>query len=164
MNDDKPDAIFWVDSDIVLPPYAIARMAHYQEDFVTGIYFQKEDLHWPLIANLNSAKTGFQWWIGWPNDVLAPIDGCGFGCVLTSLKMIRDMGEPPWFHFDKFSEDFTFCLKAKEAGYQLKVDTGIICDHLGAPKRATIDDFKRAHPTIYPKETEDNGTIRSSIA
>lgn len=154
------DAIFWVDSDVVLPPYAIARMAHYGRDFVTGIYFQKEPPHFPLIAHLNKEQNGFQWYMTWPKDTLAPIDGCGFGCVLTSLKMIRDIGEPPWFHFNKFSEDFTFCMKARDAGYPLLVDTGVLCEHQGSPKKATFEDFKRCHPKFYPQEEYANGSVR----
>ena len=150
------DAVFWVDSDIVLPPYAIARMAHYQKDFITGIYFQKEFPYWPLIAHLNKEKTGFNWYMTWPKDTLAPIDGCGFGCVLTSVKMLRQMGEAPWFHFNKFSEDFTFCLKAADAGFPLLVDTGIICEHQGKPKKASFEDFKRSHPKFYPPEKEQD--------
>ncbi len=155
------DAIFWKDSDIILPPFAIARMAHYEKDFVTGIYFQKEKPHFPLIAHLNKEKNGFQWYMTWPKETLAPIDGCGFGCVLTSMKMIREMGEPPWFHFKQFSEDFTFCIKARDAGYNLMVDTGVICEHQGAPKKAGFEDFKKCHPKYYPQEGNNNGSVRS---
>jgi hypothetical protein len=50
-----------------------------------------------------------------PRHVVAPVDGCGFGCVLTSLALVRAL-PAPWFAFEHFSEDFDFCLKAKAAG------------------------------------------------
>jgi hypothetical protein len=149
---DDVDAIMWVDSDIILPTFAITRMANYNRDFICGIYFQKEQPHFPLIMQLNNNKDAFQFFLGWPPQTLAPIDACGFGCVLTSMKMIRAMVEKsgkPLFHFQKFSEDLNFCLKAKDSGYQLLVDTEVICGHVPAPKPITYDEFKKCNPQIY---------------
>src|SRR6185503_19577545 len=83
------EAVFWCDSDITLPVDAISRLASTKLDFVTGIYFQKVGEHWPLIANF--AEDHYNWMVCWPENVIAPIDGCGFGCVLTSTKMLREM-------------------------------------------------------------------------
>lgn len=134
------DAILWIDSDVVLPPDAITRLAHAEKDFVCGIYVQRELPHFPLIATYDARGDTFHWLQRWPANVIAPIDGCGFGCVLTSLTMLRAM-DAPWFTFEKFSEDFDFCLRARRAGYQLFVDTGVLCTHLRDPKGAGLDDF-----------------------
>lgn len=164
-DDAYPDdaAIFWCDSDVILPDYAVSQLASHGEDFVTGVYFQRHPPHWPLIANFREGggkdkRGSFQWLVKWPENVLAPIDGCGFGCLLTSLGMLRKL-EAPWFEFLKFSEDFDFCLKAKRAGYQLYVDTAVLCGHLMDPAPATFDAFKLVHPEFYLEE--DHGTVRS---
>jgi hypothetical protein len=149
---DKEDmsdaAIVWVDSDVILPLDGITRLASYDKDFVTGIYFQRGDNHWPLIAHYNKEMNNFNWVIKWPKNVLAPIDGCGFGFVLTSMNMLRKM-DPPWFKFEKFSEDLSFCLKAKEAGFQLYVDTAILCGHLADPVPVEFKDYKEAHKEFW---------------
>ncbi len=146
---DIPDesAIFWCDSDVVLPYDAITLLADQKKDFITGIYFQRAKPFYPLINTFNG--TSFHWVMNWPENVVAPIDGCGFGCVLTSVGMLRRM-EAPWFKYEKFSEDFDFCLKATKAGYQLYVNTGVICEHLRDPEGAGFDDFKRENPQFYP--------------
>ena len=156
-GNEYPDdaAIFWCDSDVVLPPDAIRRLADSGKEFVTGIYFQRRPAHMPLIAFYNGQL--FNWITNWPDNVIAPIDGCGFGCVLTSLGMLRRM-EAPWFAFKKFSEDFDFCLKAKALGYPLFVDTGVICGHLKDPEPAGIADFQRENPQFFIGGT-DNGNI-----
>ena len=145
---DYPDdaAIFWCDSDVVLPQDAIARLADHGRDFVCGIYFQRRAPHFPLVATFNG--TGFNWIMKWPESVIAPIDGCGFGCVLTSLGMLRRM-EAPWFKFTQFSEDFDFCRKAQAAGYQLYMDTGVLCKHLADPEGKGFEEFKRENPAFY---------------
>ncbi len=147
VNSDAPDdaSIFWCDSDVVLPSDAITRLADQKKDFITGIYFQRRKPHRALI-NIFNGKA-FDWVMKWPENVIAPIDGCGFGCVLTSVGMLRKMAAP-WFKYEKFSEDFDFCLKAQKAGYQLYVDTGILCEHLKDPEGATFEDFKRENAEL----------------
>jgi len=155
VNECYPDdaAIFWCDSDVVLPNDAITRLADHNRDFITGIYFQRRPPHNPLVATFNG--TAFHWIIAWPENVVAPIEGCGFGCVLTSLGMLRCM-DAPWFKFDKFSEDFAFCIKAKKAGFQLYMDTAVLCEHLGDPKGIGIDDFLATRKEIlaHPEMSE----------
>jgi len=154
------DAIFWCDSDVILPPDAISKLAAAQLDFVTGIYCQRSQPYWPLIAHFNRQKGTFNWWTQWPEQVLAPVDGCGFGCVLTSTKMLRQM-DAPWFAFTKFSEDFDFCLKAAALGYQLYVDTGVLCGHLADPKPVTLSDFAAVRDS---GGLDHHGSIRPNSA
>ena len=164
------DAVFWCDSDMILPQDAITRLMLSGKEFITGIYFQRADPYWPLIAhydpkrvNKERGKKGvFNWWVKWPENAIAPIDGCGFGCCLTKTELLRAM-DPPWFEYKEFSEDFTFCLNAKKAGYQLYVDTNILCGHLADPEPITFETYKTAHPEFYDgqKGVIEDGTIRS---
>jgi hypothetical protein len=157
VNEDV-DGIFWMDSDVIFPQDAVSRLVSHGKDFVTGIYFQRSPPHWPLIAHYNENARGrngrkgsFNWWAKWPENVLAPIDGCGFGCVYTSIEMFRKMG-PPWFEYLHFSEDFDLCLKAAKAGFQLYVDTAVLCGHLMDPRAAGFDEFRRQRPDLYGGE------------
>ena len=54
-NEEYPsDAkIVWLDSDIVLPVDAITRLARSEHDFITGIYYQRHEPFWPLVACYN---------------------------------------------------------------------------------------------------------------
>lgn len=144
--DSEADAVFWCDSDVILPADAISRLAGGGQDFITGIYFQRVAPHWPLIAGFENAH--FQWIVKWEPNMLVAIDGCGFGCVLTSTKLLREM-DHEWFSYEKFSEDFDFCLKARKLGYQLWCDTGILCGHLPDPLAVTHETFQQVHPEIF---------------
>jgi hypothetical protein len=154
----KDGYVFWADSDVILPIDAISRLVDSGKDFISGIYFQRACDHRPLIANFDEKKKNFQWLAKWPANVIAPIDGCGFGCVLTSVKMLRDMKDP-WFEYKDFSEDFTFCMNATKAGYQLYVDTGVLCGHLMDPEPATIDTYLNKNPEFKLEVTPD-GKLR----
>lgn len=159
------DGVFWCDSDVVLPSHAITSLVKAEKDFITGIYFQRREPYWPLIAHFNpkggeDGTGSFNWCVGWPEDVIAPIDGCGFGCVYTSTKLLKAIVERDgtWFHFVKFSEDFSFCLAAVAAGFQLYVHTGVLCGHLADPVPVTAEHFRRVW------EDQSDGQLRSSAS
>lgn len=143
------DGVFWADSDVVLPTTAIIQLVTRGLDFVTGIYFQRAGNHFPLIATFNEKLQSFQWLVRWPENIVAPIDGCGFGCCYTSTAMLRAMGDSDHFTYKRFSEDFDFCRKATEAGFQLHVDTSVICGHLQDPLPVTYETYKAAHPDYF---------------
>lgn len=179
--EDAPDCdgIVWVDDDVLLPPTAIKRLVSYEKDFVTGIVFQKfGDLN-PLVAKW--VGNGFSWWREFPENVLAPADGCGFGCCYTSTAMLRKIAELPaapefgkayfkkdgWFnqfpanHFGKqvdpetaMSEDFSFCMRAKLSGFQLYADTGLLCAHMIGPKFSTKRTYDKYWSEKKAKESE----------
>lgn len=147
------DGIFWCDSDIVLPAEAV-RIAAYGEDFVTGIYFQKKEPHWPLVGRYLEGRNNFQWMSCWEENCLTEVDGCGFGCVYTSMKMLRAMEAPHFEYNDHISEDLFFCLKAKRAGFQLLVDTGVLCGHLPAPVPVGRKEFEAWRERFEANSTE----------
>lgn len=181
--EDAPDAdgIIWVDDDVLLPPTAMKRLLSYGHDFVTGVVFQKMGGFNPLVAKW--CGSGFSWWQEFPPNVIAPADGCGFGICYTSTKMLRDIAALPskvvkgraYFHkdgwFDQFppdhfgknaeevnnvamSEDFSFCMRAKHAGYQLWADTGLLCSHRAGSRYATQDTFLRYQEEQKQKDAE----------
>ncbi len=137
------DAVFWCDSDVTLPVDAISKLVIEQKDFITGVYTQRRPPYWPLVASFDPVTEKFRWCVEMPPNVVAPLDGCGFGCVLTSLTLLRALPARP-FAYQKYSEDFTFCLAAKAAGFQLFVHTGVQCGHLPEPTAVGLQDFDAA--------------------
>ena len=152
------DGVFWCDSDVVLPRDAVTRLLAEDKDFITGIYFQRRTPHFPLIAHYHEQREVFNWFTEWPDNVVAPIDGCGFGCVYTSMRLLNAMGDGPWFHYQKFSEDFDFCLSARAKGFQLYVHTGVLCGHLADPVPVT----KKTFDTAWSTAKESNDGLRHS--
>lgn len=149
---ESAEGVFWCDSDVLFHEVndrggpagaadAITRLAHDDKDFVTGVLCQRQAPYFPLIARFDPSSASFNWVTGMPRDKIAPMDGCGFGCVLTSVALLRAI-PPPWFAFEKYSEDFDFCLKAKTRGFQLYADTGVRCTHLGDRQRIRVQDFE----------------------
>ena len=85
-------------------------------------------------------------------DRIFEIDGSGFGVVLMKTKLLKDS-------FDKFKtcfqpipgfgEDLSFCIRAKQLGYQLFADPNIEIGHIGK--------------TVISKNAWRNHVIKSEV-
>lgn len=129
------DYVFYVDSDIILPPDTLKKLISHDKEFVCGMYRMRRDEEVLEVYDTN--------YILFPSDKLKSlkgvieIGGCGFGCVLLQTGMLRSVDYPQFayhqaFSFDGgFSEDMDFCQKARNKNHRLFCDTSIKCEHIG---------------------------------
>ena len=131
------DYIMWIDSDMILPKNALTTLMSHDKDVVSGVYAYK------LIGAENAVTKRFK---DKAKDIyediplkeiteskrLIEVDGVGFGCVLTKVDVFRHI-KKPWFRYTpNMGEDIYFCRKAQKAGYQVYLDTSILCGHVGS--------------------------------
>lgn len=140
------EGLFWVDDDLLMPAYALTALAAPGLDFVCGVYCQRAGDMFPLVGKFEEfdGRRGFRWAVKLPENAIMKADGCGFGMVYTSTKLLKALGKGAFDHRDNLSEDLSFCLRAREAGFQLHCLTGIRCGHLGEPTPVTYDMFAEA--------------------
>ena len=131
------DYIMWIDSDMILPKNTLTTLMSHDKDIVSGVYAYK------LIGAENAVTKRFK---DKAKDIyediplkeiteskrLIEVDGVGFGCVLTKVDVFRHI-KKPWFRYTpNMGEDIYFCRKAQKAGYQVYLDTSILCGHVGS--------------------------------
>lgn len=164
------DAVVWIDDDVLLPLGAISRLLRNDVDFITGLLFQKFPPYYPLISGWNEEKQGFSPFEKWPDNTLLPIGGCGFGIVVTSTDLLRKVlatrpegggafDQIPGPRGVDFSEDFSFCIRAKQVGVQLWCDTAVQASHQIGPSYATIENHRSAAASRL--EELPNGNIQA---
>lgn len=81
-------------------------------------------------------EPGFRPVLDYPRDRLVRVDGTGAACLLVHrgvLERLRSIGDG-WFDpislgGHRFSEDLSFCLRLRELGIPLHVDTGVKTTH-----------------------------------
>jgi hypothetical protein len=160
---DFTDGVVWIDNDMRMPRWAITRMIlaakKLDADFVSGVYHKRGEGYTPVFYMFEEKDDQFWSIDDYPEDMIVPADGCGFGFVWTSFKMIDAIArhedfvpEDGWFKKQGLSEDLAFCYFARKAGFQLYVDTGIQLGHTGEPEVITREHFLRA------KEEKKTGT------
>lgn len=148
------EGVLWVDDDLLMPPEALTMLAASGEDFVCGVYCQRAEDYFPLVGQFieSDGQRGFRWAVRLPEDAIMAADGCGFGMVYTSWRMLEKLGKGAFNHRDGVSEDLSFCLRAKDAGFQLYCMTAVKCAHIGEPTLITYDTFREKWATNPARE------------
>lgn len=145
------DRVMWFDSDMMFTP-ATMRMLHEDLDepigavrkhMVTGLYFKRRPPYTPvifdqldepaenadgkLVARVHQQEK-------YPHDTLFTVDGCGMGCCMTSVKLLKDVWDkfgPAFTPYPWAGEDISFCHRVNKLGYQIWCDSRITCGHIG---------------------------------
>jgi hypothetical protein len=164
-DDPDVDGIMWIDSDMLVPREAFAKLAANPDkeyDLISGLYTQREPPYWPNAFKYDKKRKGFERLMEWEPNKICPIDGFGFGCCYTSTKLLRALPESP-FKFDELSEDLGFCKAAAKAGFQPYLDTGVECSHLEGSQWANIKKFERWRRVLLtrgnPEKGQDDGFV-----
>jgi len=128
------DYLFAVDHDITFPPDTLRKLLSHDKPVVTAIYRQRNESQTLEVYNSNHANIPYENLAG---KGLVEIGGCGFGCVLVKKEVFVSVGYPQFvyhdaiLHKDTISEDIDFCVKARNKGHGIFVDTSILCGHYG---------------------------------
>lgn len=135
--------LMFLDDDVIPPGDAYARLVRHGKDVVSGLYYRRNEPLTPCAMTIQDGKA--TWLTNWnPPECLLEVDLVGAGCLLIHRRVLERMRKP-WFVWEigkeeessvpktrgAMSEDFTFCLGAKAAGFKIHLDTSIRCEHVG---------------------------------
>lgn len=149
------DRVLWLDSDMVVPYNALRQLSEDMDehgyDMVTGVYYKRTQHSEPVLASTLEPPTveddipirNIDTYDPYPTDTIFPIAACGFGCVMTSvdlLKQVWDTYQNAFLPFPWAGEDYSFCYRVKLLGKQIYCDPHVQCGHVGT--------------MIYSKETQ----------
>lgn len=113
------------------------------KDFVSGLYFMRrlptkplilKELDWYEDETLGAQEVA-EGYEDYPRNSVFEIAGCGFGCCVMSVEMIKRMTVAYRMNvftpMPRLSEDYSFCWRARRLGYKLWCDSRIKPLHAG---------------------------------
>lgn len=143
--------LFFIDSDVIVPKFAVQRLLEANEDIVSGVYWQMDadgngrpvvykyiDTD-SYLANLHNMAIPLELNDLVPSRVLGledepMVSAIGFGCVMLSRKIMED---DRWqFRYDESTgatEDMWWSIDVKNLGYNIYCDTAVLCNHFPKP-------------------------------
>ena len=137
----KADRILWIDSDMMFPSDMMECMAADLDnglDFVSALFFRRKLPTSPCIykkVDILDGKGVSRAYIDYPRDKLFSIEGSGFGAVMMTRKLLKDVFDKYERPFDPMpgvlGEDLAFCWRARQCGYDLYCDASIKIGHVG---------------------------------
>lgn len=131
----KFDFCFFLDSDVVLPKFALRKLVSNHKDICGGIVSIPSSDGDP-VYNFGVFSRGFQNGIYFAENIPTEMRQVGFintACMLISSKVINDKNVR--FCSIKYgedkdgSEDHSYCYLARLYGYEVWVDPSIHCKH-----------------------------------
>ena len=139
------DRVMWFDSDMKFAPDTLVRLAQDMDennlDYVSGLYFTRrppikpcvfKELWWQKTED-GKTDAGSNYYFDYPEG-LTEIAGSGFGCCLTTVDLLKRVGDAygaPFAPLDRMGEDVSFCWRAIQIGARMHIDTRIKCGHVG---------------------------------
>jgi len=139
-----PEWILFMDSDVVPPANVFQQLTRHGQPIVSGLYYMDnpDGVH-PAMWRLDEYDAPSI--MEKEREGLVNVDAVGFGCLLVHRDVLEDI-DRPWFRWTKgyedhpwdlqhlgekpgVSEDFFFCHRAQQAGYDIYVDTTTRCIH-----------------------------------
>ena len=138
------DRVLWLDSDMIFDTDLMERLsARLDEgyDFVSGLYFTRRDPVRPVLfksTHVEVLENGTRqpkadYYYDYPKDSLFEIAAVGFGAVMMTVDLIREVGKLglPFSPQLGFGEDLTFCRKVEGIGKKMWCDSSIKLGHIG---------------------------------
>lgn len=140
----KAKYILFRDDDVVDPRGdGVLRLYQHNVDIAGGFYCMKRMPTEPLIYGTDIKGPMLDWK---PGDVMK-VGAIGMGFCLIKTSVFDKIPEP-WFKTSqfpdpkdpqtekatRFTEDFYFCMKAREAGLDVWCDTSVSCYHVDSKK------------------------------
>lgn len=140
------DRVMWFDSDMVFKPDTLLKLLEDMDrtgaDLVSGLYFTRRPPNIKPVAFSRlwykeidgGIDTGAENFMDYPENDVVPIEAVGFGCCLTSVRLLKDVAErfgSPFDHIPTMGEDMAFCHRSRQLGAMLLLDTGVKCGHIG---------------------------------
>ena len=140
------DYLMWIDSDMVFKPEQFFKLLDHDKDVVSGMYKMSDNKNYATVENMD--EDFFEQWsyyqflqdndIKKKNGKLFKADYTGMGWMLVKYGVIEKM-KYPYFYPRKTThkpgweefvwDDVEFCLRVKEAGFDVWVDPNIIPGH-----------------------------------
>lgn len=156
----KYDSVLFVDSDVILPDNALEQLQLAKKDVVSGLYLNAIEVDGkmvpaPVLYKDNGDGTASQFtYEGVYPPQLLEIGAAGFGCVLVSSKVLKDVKFRKLNSSATGGEDIAFFVDARAKKFSTFAVTTVKCVHRPFPKEDKRSVFfewnKRVESEFYP--------------
>jgi hypothetical protein len=138
------DYIFFVDDDMYLQHDTVDKLLSHKKDIVCTWMCSKNHPFAPTFKKIVSRDKVWDLtnYFDYPTNELFEIGACGMAATLIDVRVFDDtyitneLGKY-WFRMGgehnglPFSEDFDFCLRARDKGYKIYCDSSLKTRHIG---------------------------------
>lgn len=156
------DHLIMIDSDII-PPDDVLDLPDKPGDITSPVVFSSQKgVPYP-VASVFDTDGELSMYAGEADDILH-VDGVGTGCICIHCDVFDGIDEP-YFRYRKnddgtmnTGEDFDFCVRARDADYDIVVDTTMVAGHVSG---INLKEYMTNLAMAIESDTDDLGLARS---
>lgn len=122
--------VLFVDADMQFPPHALRQLVEHDLPIVGGLCHNRRPPYNPIVVR-KLPEGGAAFLYDLPERGLVECDFTGAGFLLIKREVFEAIGSSKWWSLveEMPSEDFSFCHRARAAGYKIAVDCGLDIGH-----------------------------------
>lgn len=128
------DYLYFLGCDTIPPEGVIEKLLSHDKAIVGGVYWGRHEAEngtpEGAVAWIHSLSQKEQSEAFSAENKLIKVDGMGMDCVLIRRDVLEKVSFLSWEQND---DDYPFYDKARQAGYETFIDTGIQCKHYFSP-------------------------------
>lgn len=134
------DSVFFVDSDVIVPPGALYVLESVKTDVVSGLYLSgfniggKNLIAPTLFKDLGGGNCQLYTYEGVAFPQVIEIGAAGLGCTLVKKEVLKKVKFRSFRPDASGGEDMAFYVDARENGFKTLAHTGVKCVHRVFPK------------------------------
>ena len=134
------DFLLFVDSDVMLPPDAIALLTMVKADVVSGAYLSAFNLGGKTVIapviykDLGNGECQLYTYEGVAPNKVIDVGAAGLGCTLISKKALQAIDFRTFNNSQTGGEDMAFYVDARAKGFMTVANTKVKCIHRPFPK------------------------------
>lgn len=138
--DNDYDYLFFVDSDVMLPPHAVNMLVATKGDVISGVYLNAFELGGktqvaPVVfKDLGDGQCQLYTYEGVAVPQIMEIGAAGFGCTLIKRKVLEQVDIRTFGNSASGGEDMAFYVDARAKGFQAVANTYVKCTHRPYPR------------------------------
>ena len=131
------ERVLWLDSDMTFDPDIALRLsARIDEgyDMVSGLYIGRKPTYPPCVYKEIEQGGKATPFTEYPKNELFEIAGCGFGGVMMTTALIKEVVEKFGYPFSPIlglGEDLSFCYRVTQLGKKMYCDPTVTLGHIG---------------------------------
>jgi hypothetical protein len=130
MFENDKDWVFFLDSDMTPQPDTLTKLLSHNLPFVGAMTFKKSPPHQPCFyTKVEFDKKVLGCPSAWEYGV-GEVQGIGMACTLIRREVFEKVEKPWFFPMVGFGEDLSFCIRTRQAGFKIYIDTTLDCGHI----------------------------------
>lgn len=154
------DYILFIDDDHYWPSNLFQSLEKYikEYDIVAPLCLQRLSPYYPVIYKSEMRQKDGQMMFDnhkyidikkfKKGDIITDADSIGFGAAIVKVDLLKKVPRPWFFSMSPVGEDILFCMKAKDVGAKILVDTSVEAPHLKDREPIFWADFEREYEKI----------------